>query len=589
MGKSALYKNSKLQKLEKIGFTLLAALMIAVLFLSAEAHNIETKSRDDGKYIQIEDVELKKMKCADAPIGIVSEYRFMLGRMDYADMLAFYMNHNNIEVYLAEECVYRLEASEDSIQTTGGVWVMLPLYESDAGKEVRVVLKPLYADYQDKVPEFLVGDKLVIYKTVFNQVLPTILLGFVTMLVGIFLICLAGYHSIKSEPVDRLYAIGLLAVSAGTWRFSYERGAYLLLEGQGVFVFTLSVISLMGVALTMLYSVRLPEKEKNVIHLCSAIYGMIYSVQLLLQILGVADLRQTLGVIHITILNSAVFLFGNSIYDWKNDRKDSRKHNYIWLVGAGVVIDLLLYYFSDTSLGMLFTVGAILLFSLLEGIGLVNSYAEQKIAFEEMEMELTLSRTTTMMSQIRSHFVFNLLNAISGMCKYDPEKADDTVVRFARYLRNNIDIMEDDKNIPFASDLKQLEDYVELEQVRFGDKVEFYTDIETVDFMIPPLIIQPVVENAIKHGISKKKGNGTIILRTRQQGENVLITIEDDGIGFEMAELDKEKSVGLKNIRFRLEHLVNGTFSITSEVNVGTVVTITIPKNNTGNIYKTEQ
>lgn len=578
MGKSALYKNSKLQKLEKIGFTLLAALMIAVLFLSAEAHNIETKSRDDGKYIQIEDVELKKMKCADAPIGIVSEYRFILGRIDYADMLAFYMNHHNIEVYLAEECVYRLEASEDSIQTTGGVWVMLPLYESDAGKEVRVVLKPLYADYQDKVPEFLVGDKLVIYKTVFNQVLPTILLGFVTMLVGIFLICLAGYHSIKSEPVDRLYAIGLLAVSAGTWRFSYERGAYLLLEGQGVLVFTLSVISLMGVALTMLYSVRLPEKEKNVIHLCSAIYGMIYSVQLLLQVLGVADLRQTLGVIHITILISAVFLFGNSIYDWKNDRKDSGKHNYIWLVGAGVVIDLLLYYFSDTSLGMLFTVGAILLFSLLEGIGLVNSYAEQKIAFEEMEMELTLSRTTTMMSQIRSHFVFNLLNAISGMCKYDPQKADDTVVRFARYLRNNIDIMEDDKNIPFASDLKQLEDYVALEQVRFGDKVEFYTDIETVDFMIPPLIIQPVVENAIKHGISKKKGNGTIILRTRQQGENVLITIEDDGIGFEMAELDKEKSVGLKNIRFRLEHLVNGTFAISSEVNKGTVVTITIPK-----------
>lgn len=183
-----------------------------------------------------------------------------------------------------------------------------------------------------------------------------------------------------------------------------------------------------------------------------------------------------------------------------------------------------------------------------------------------------------MMSQIRSHFVFNILNAISGMCKYDPEKADDTVVRFARYLRNNIDIMQEDKNIPFATDLRQLEDYVALEQVRFGDKIEFYTDAETMDFMIPPLILQPVVENAIKHGISKKTGNGTIILRTRRQGETVVITVEDDGIGFDMAELDKEKSIGLKNIRFRLEHLINGTFDISSEVNKGTVVTITIPK-----------
>lgn len=241
--------------------------------------------------------------------------------------------------------------------------------------------------------------------------------------------------------------------------------------------------------------------------------------------------------------------------------------------------DLILYYFAESSAGMLCTLGAILWSSIMEGIRLLLSYTEQKIALEEMKTQLTLSRTTTMMSQIRSHFVFNLLNAISGMCKYDPEKADATVVRFARYLRNNIDIMEDDKNIPFTTDLRQLEDYVALEQVRFGDKVEFYTDIEADQFMIPPLILQPVVENAIKHGVSKKLTNGTIILRTRDKGGYVEITVEDDGVGFSKEELKKEKSVGLRNIQFRLEHLVNGTFDIASEVGKGTVVTITIPKN----------
>lgn len=167
MEKSGLYKNGRLQKCEKISFSLLAVLMAVILLLSAEAQNVETKSRKDGSYTKVEDVVIEKMKCADAPTGMFSEYRFTLGEVEYADMLAFYMFHNTIEVYFAEECVYRLEASENSIQTTGGVWVMLPLYETDAGKEVRVVLKPLYADYQDKVPEFLIGDKLVVYNTVF--------------------------------------------------------------------------------------------------------------------------------------------------------------------------------------------------------------------------------------------------------------------------------------------------------------------------------------------------------------------------------------------------------------------------------------
>lgn len=140
--------------------------------------------------------------------------------------------------------------------------------------------------------------------------------------------------------------------------------------------------------------------------------------------------------------------------------------------------------------------------------------------------------------------------------------------------------MEKDGNVPFTADLRQLEDYVMLEQVRFGDKIEFYTDIEADDFMIPPLILQPVVENAIKHGVSKKQDNGTIVLRTRNVGDNIVITVTDDGVGFDLRELDKEKSVGIRNIRFRLEHLVHGSLDIKSEPGNGTEVTIIIPKEN---------
>jgi len=164
------------------------------------------------------------------------------------------------------------------------------------------------------------------------------------------------------------------------------------------------------------------------------------------------------------------------------------------------------------------------------------------------------------------------------MCKYDPEKADETIVRFSRYLRNNIDIMQEDKMMPFEVALQRLEDYVMLEQVRFGERLEFVTDLEETDFMIPPLILQPLVENSIKHGISKKKDGGTILLSTWKEDGNIMISIDDDGLGFDMKELEKEASVGLRNIRFRIQHLLNGTLTFKSEINKGTKAIISFPE-----------
>ena len=151
-------------------------------------------------------------------------------------------------------------------------------------------------------------------------------------------------------------------------------------------------------------------------------------------------------------------------------------------------------------------------------------------------------------------------------------------MRFSRYLRNNIDIMQEDKMMPFEVALQRLEDYVVLEQIRFGDGLEFVTDLEITDFMIPPLILQPLVENSIKHGVSKKKGGGSILVSTWEEDGNIMIGIDDDGVGFDMKELKKETSVGLKNIQFRIEHLLNGNLIIKSEINKGTKAIISFPR-----------
>lgn len=196
---------------------------------------------------------------------------------------------------------------------------------------------------------------------------------------------------------------------------------------------------------------------------------------------------------------------------------------------------------------------------------------------ERLQSDLNQNRIVLAMSQIRAHFIFNILNAISGMCKYDPEKADATLIRFARYLRGNINVMQEDKLEVFSASLQQLQDYIALEQVRFGDRIRFRAETPVKDFYLPPLVIQPLVENAIKHGLTPKKEGGTITLRTEQQGDRIRITVEDDGVGFSAEDAAKKGSVGLSNVRFRLKQLVDGEIQVESTPGQGTVATLTLP------------
>lgn len=169
---------------------------------------------------------------------------------------------------------------------------------------------------------------------------------------------------------------------------------------------------------------------------------------------------------------------------------------------------------------------ALFVLLLIRAFAVVPHNYKESIRAKKLSGELQNSRIVLAMSQIRTHFIFNVLNAISGMCKYDPETADETVVTFARYLRDNIDIMQDDKLIPFSKELQHVKDYVALEQVRFGERIEFVCDIKEKEFNIPPLVLQPIVENAIKHGLTPKKEGGTVDIDSNVgSGTTVTLTI----------------------------------------------------------------
>ena len=211
----------------------------------------------------------------------------------------------------------------------------------------------------------------------------------------------------------------------------------------------------------------------------------------------------------------------------------------------------------------------------------INALAKAKELETEkivLNAQLTESRVSTMMSQIRPHFIYNTLGSIEQLCIIDPPKAGELVHNFAKYLRGNFGELDNPRPIPMSQEMEHVRYYISIENVRFPD-MTFTFEMNSDDFCIPALTIQPIVENAIKHGLMKLQKGGTIRVVSYQTDTHYCVMVEDDGVGFNTdVLLDERKHVGIRNIRARLKVMVNGTLEIKSTEGVGTEVLIKIPK-----------
>ena len=211
----------------------------------------------------------------------------------------------------------------------------------------------------------------------------------------------------------------------------------------------------------------------------------------------------------------------------------------------------------------------------------INALAKAKELETEKKLlnaQLAESRISTMMSQIRPHFIYNTLGSIEQLCEVDPPKAGELVHNFAKYLRGNFGELDNPKPILMSQEMEHVHYYISIERVRFPD-MTFSFEMRSEDFSLPALTVQPLVENAIKHGLMKLQKGGTIRVISYETETDHCICVEDDGVGFDTSELlDEKKHIGIRNIRDRLKVMVGGTLEIESTQQVGTKVLITIPK-----------
>ena len=200
--------------------------------------------------------------------------------------------------------------------------------------------------------------------------------------------------------------------------------------------------------------------------------------------------------------------------------------------------------------------------------------AEQKI----IRAQLQESRIAIMISQIQPHFIYNTLGTIQQLCKEDPEKASNLVRNFSLYLRGNFSELDNTLPIRFLQELEHVRYYTEIELIRFPDMTVNY-DLQVNEFLLPALSVQPLVENAIKHGLMGLEEGGTVTVASYETDTHYCVKVSDDGIGFDVDETkDDKKHIGIRNVRERLQIMCGGTLTVESKKGEGTTALIQIPK-----------
>ncbi|NCC43893.1 MAG: PAS domain-containing protein [Clostridia bacterium] len=206
---------------------------------------------------------------------------------------------------------------------------------------------------------------------------------------------------------------------------------------------------------------------------------------------------------------------------------------------------------------------------------------DMKRDLEELQKELENSRIKVMINQMQPHFLYNALSSIQMITKRDPDWAYRLLHDFTVHLRSSIKALSSDELISFSEELDNVRAYLNIEKMRFSDKLHVVYEIESEDFKVIPLTIQPLVENAVKHGVFPKgKTGGTVTIRSFEKETSFVVEVEDDGTGFDVKKAMEEgnESYGLKNLVFRLQSLMNAEVLFDSKENSGTKVIVVIPK-----------
>lgn len=553
----------------------------------------------DGEWQDIQ--EGKHIPSTQGDVTLRGNFHMLTPYGDYVGIyrgdapIALYTNHIGVTVCEEgfEPFVIDTENPLYGSSMCGAQWTgYMLMSESDQLVDI-IIHNPHVYGNELAVDELIAGvaiwGDMEFEKGVFSKGEPQRNAGMLMMLVSVVFLGIALFSSLIHIKNSRIvWLLGLMVLFAGVY-LAYSADGVSFWSESIVTNTTMLGLSMMFYMLFMSASIgcmlRLTRKVGNITVLAIGIANAVFCI--LPMLTGISFYNTWIFWIAIQLVASGVLI----VCILKELTVMSRSE---FLPYVGALIPLIAFPIDviGTYLGLwqggviskyvfiiLFAVAAVIVLRLIPNS--INATAKaRELEIEKMALNAQLadSRISTMMSQIRPHFIYNTLGSIEQLCKLDPPKAGELVHNFAKYLRGNFGELDNPKPILMSQEMAHVHHYISIENVRFPD-MTFTFEMNSDDFHLPALSVQPIVENAIKHGLMRLPKGGTINVVSYETESHYCVSVTDDGVGFDTGALmDERKHVGLRNIRERLKVMVDGTLEIESTPGVGTKVVIRIPK-----------
>ena len=355
--------------------------------------------------------------------------------------------------------------------------------------------------------------------------------------------------------------------------------------GQALFASLLTIL----ITAFLLFTSGDKKWMKNGIFRISAVLCCIYNILLISNLFTGSIYRieddnsyQRGPYFSLLIIPTVLIMFVNLFAVWKKRKNLSERQRTAFLVYATVpMVSMILQakFFGVHLIALSTVVSALFMLTCIMSDQMERYYAT--------EAENSRLKIDILLAQIQPHFLYNSLTVIKHLCTEDPRKAEEAIGQFTNYLRHNMDSLTTDKPIAFEEELKHVKEYVALQKLRFGDELSVEYDLKFMDFSLPTLTLQPLVENAVTYGVRKSEsGRGTVKISSEKAKDAVTVCVEDDGPGFDekdIPDVSGRSHAGISNVRERLERISGGDLIIDSAKGRGTKAIIKIPLGELGN------
>lgn len=494
--------------------------------------------------------------------------------------LLFRTRVQSAEVYLDGRKIYAYPEEDLLGDVLPSSWNFVRLPDDCGGQTIEIRLESPYSGFSGNLPEVYIGNYNDLITMTVRHYSGSFLLSLFPGVIGavvVFLSVVFAEYGIYGY--QRTFGFLFMFISFWLCGESMMPLPWLGLEAQ--YFITMGSLPLCPV---FLLAFQLERWNSHARIMRGFLYISIVwaGLSILFQMTGIYDFPETLPVSHGILAAALIYTALFYIEMSRAGKADKSELACTLLIAVAGIIELILFYSRHSIVGIYVRIG-VLVFALNFLRLCIVSINDRLKENRELQRQLEFSRLELMNSQIKPHFIYNSLNSIRTLIRMDPDAAYDAVYDFSTYLRANLNTLKDDDLILFADELKNIRAYLNIEKLRLGRRLHMQFRIEETEFLIPHLCIQPLVENAVKHGIWKKKGEGTVWIREYETKASHVIEITDDGVGFDTAELEQDPSeasghIGIQNIRFRIAELTGGKFEICSEAGRGTRVTIEFPR-----------